>query len=63
MPGRGVPARVPKNTPDVSWTVPPEGFLAHAAQNSKARYHAVTIMHDFHLATTIKSSKNQISCG
>ena len=43
MPGRGVPARVPKNTPDVSWTAPPEGFPIHVVPCPKAPPHALDL--------------------
>ncbi len=43
VPGRGVPARVPKNTPDVSWIAPPEGFLIHVDSSPKAPPHVLDL--------------------
>lgn len=43
VPGRGVPARVPKNTPDVSWIASPEGFLIHVDSCPKAPPHALDL--------------------
>lgn len=43
MPGRGVPARVPKNTPDVSRIAPPEGFPTPVDSCPKAPPHVLDL--------------------